>query len=217
MKLTAAAEGSISPGIPSPSLPPPMGSCRATTSKAKVSRTLAVIALLAFESESPAEFQAVTHEFLTNAAAAGKTKLVVDLQGNGGGYILQGYDFFRQLFPSIQEEGFSRWKENDGFLAMSKIVSDNVADLNPYTSDDAGWISYYESWFNYRYDLNLTNQPFTSFEDKFAAHVYENTDYTSLMRWNLNDNLTTTNSTFGMGIEISGYGSLADLPQLFEA
>lgn len=178
---------------------------------------IAVIVLLAFESESPAEFQAVASQFFADAVAAGKTKLVIDFQGNGGGYILQGYDFFRQLFPSVQEDGFSRWKASPSFLAISDVVSDLVAKIDPYTSDDLDLISFYESWFNWRYDLNLTLDPFTSFEDKFGPVVYQDTDYTEIMRWNLNDNLTTTNETFGLGIEIAGYGTLANLTQPFAA
>jgi hypothetical protein len=156
---------------------------------------VAVISLLAFESDSIEEFQAATQQFIAGALAAGKKKLVIDFQGNGGGYILLGYDFFRQLFPQVVEDGFSRWKENDGFLAMAEIVSDRVAGLDPYASGNLNLVSDWESWFNWRYDLNLTNGPFTSFEDKFTANVFENTPYTALMRWNLNDNLTTTNTT----------------------
>ena len=37
------------------------------------------------------------------------------------------------------------------------------------------------------------------------------------MRWNLNDPLTTTNTTYGMGIEITGYGSRQNFTQPFAA
>lgn len=178
---------------------------------------VAVIVLLAFESESPAEFQEVCLQFFADAVAAGKTKLVVDVQSNGGGYILQGYDFFRQLFPHVVEDGFSRWKDSDSLVAISHVVSDLVANLDPYTSDNEDLIGFYESWFNYRYDLNITDNPFLTFEDKFGPAVYKDTNYTEIMRWNLNDNLTTTNSTFGMGMEIAGYGTLANLSQPFKA
>ncbi|KAK3399896.1 hypothetical protein B0T20DRAFT_172260 [Sordaria brevicollis] len=204
----AAAPAANVPGYPKPVI---------ITSDAVVSgyflegagyEDVAVIALLAFSSQSIAEFQAVVQDFLAEAVAAGKTKLIVDFQNNGGGYILQGYDFFRQLFPSIVQDGYSRWKETDSYNAMAEIVSDRVAGVNPYTNPDGDLVEDYESWFNYRYDLNLTNQPFPSFASKFSPHVYANTPYTNLMRWNLNDNLTTTNDTYGMGIEITGYGSL---------
>ncbi|ROW09275.1 hypothetical protein VPNG_05791 [Cytospora leucostoma] len=178
---------------------------------------VAVIVLLAFESESVPEFQAVISQFIADAVAAGKTKLVVDVQSNGGGYILLGYDFFRQLFPHIVQDGFSRWKDSDSLVTISHIVSDLVDDLDPYTSDNEDLIGFYESWFNYKYDLNITDDPFLTFKDKFGPVTYHHTNYTEILRWNLNDNLTTTNDTFGMGIEISGYGTLANLTQPFKA
>lgn len=178
----------------------------------------AVIVLLAFENPDPAQFQAVINDFFEEAVAQGKTKLVVDFQGNGGGLILLGYDFFRQLFPHIQEDGFSRWRENKGFLGLSHIVSDELGGgFNPATSSDGGRVEDSTTTFNYRHDLNLTNGNFLTFEDKFAPQQYKNSDYTSLMRWNLNDPLITTNSTYGMGIEISGYGTRKNLTQPFEA
>lgn len=176
-----------------------------------------VLALLAFENESPAEFQAVTQECLTKAVAAGKTKLVVDFSVNGGGLILQGYDFFRQLFPHVLQDGFSRWRENDGFVAAAQIVARLVQGLNPATSDNADLIGAYESWFDYHYDLDKANAPFPSYDAKFSPHVYKGTPYTALMRWNLDDPLTTVNATFGLGIEITGYGSRANATQPFDA
>ncbi|KAH7310470.1 hypothetical protein B0I35DRAFT_74703 [Stachybotrys elegans] len=178
---------------------------------------VAVISLLAFQSQSTAEFHAVVGDFLAEAKAAGKTKLVVDFQGNAGGYILLGYDFFRQLFPSIQEDGFTRWKGNDGFLAISDIFSKAVDGLDPFTSDDEFLINMYETWFNFRYDLNLTLDNFETFEDKFAPHIYKDTRYTALMRWNLSDPLTTVNRTFGLGTPVAGYGTLQNLTQPFAA
>lgn len=205
------------PGYPKPVLATKDGIVSGYYLEGEGLEDVAVIVLLAFESESPPEFQAVAHDFFAEAKAAGKTKLVVDFQANGGGLILQGYDFFRQLFPRIQEDGFSRWKANDAYLSMSHVISDAVKDFDPYTSDDETLISLYETWFNYRYDLNLTLENFESFADKFAPHFYKDTPYTALMRWNLTDPLTTTNKTFGVDMEIAGYGSLQNLTQPFRA
>ncbi|KAK1522325.1 uncharacterized protein CCOS01_10037 [Colletotrichum costaricense] len=207
----------ILPGYPEPIVTTSDGVVSGYYLEGEGFEDVAVIVLTAFENESPAEFQKVAQDFYTAALSAGKTKLVIDFQQNGGGYILQGYDFFRQLFPETDQDGFSRWKESDGFVAAAQIVSDIVADVDIYTSDDENLISLAESWFNWRYDYNLTNQPFTSYEDKFAPQIFQNTSYTDLMRWNLNDPLTTTNATFGLGIEIHGYGNLTGLPQPFAA
>lgn len=219
---TASTEGTAASEVTMPGYPTPV----VITNDAVVAgyylegegyEDVAVIVLLAFESESISEFQSVCSTFFAEAVAAGKTKLVIDFQSNGGGYILQGYDFFRQLFPSIVQDGFSRFKDSESYLAISEIVSDLVTGLDPYTSDNEDLIGFYESWFNYRYDLNITDDPFLTFDDKFGPAFFQDTNYTEILRWNLNDNLTTTNETFGMGIEISGYGYLSNLTQPFAA
>lgn len=216
-RLTSAAGVSIGPGYPDPVISTGDGVVSGYYLDAPEFSDVAVLVLTAFESESIQEFQAVLQDFLAEAKDAGKTKLVIDFQGNGGGYILQGYDFFRQLFPSVVQDGFSRWKESDSFMAMSRIASDRVKGVNPYTTADQSLVADWETWHNWRYDLGINNRHFKSFEDKFAPHVYEHTKYTNIMRWDLNDNLTTTNTTWGMGIEITGYGALVNESQPFRA
>ena len=66
---------------------------------------VAVLSMITFEPKIPREFQSVVQNFLADAKAAGKTKLVIDVSANGGGIILQGYDTFRQLFPQIEQDG----------------------------------------------------------------------------------------------------------------
>lgn len=53
---------------------------------------VAVLSMLSFSPNDPVEFQRVVETFFDKAVAAGKKKLVVDVQVNGGGYIFQGYD-----------------------------------------------------------------------------------------------------------------------------
>ncbi|KAI9640692.1 hypothetical protein NHQ30_011001 [Ciborinia camelliae] len=176
---------------------------------------VAVLTLLSFEPESSEEFQAVTKTFLADAVRDGKTKLIIDLQANGGGYVLQGHDEFRQFFPHTVQEGYGRIRESDTYLTIAKIFSKDIpADFDPNTASD-DIITEFETTFNYRYDYNVTNQPFPTFEDKFAPHVYKGDNYTNLIRLNLNDPLTTVNSSYGQGIEMSGYGSLSNLTQPF--
>lgn len=180
-------------------------------------KDVAVLALRSFKPNSIPEFQAVVQDFIAAAKHANKKKIVIDLQGNGGGYILLGYELYRQFFPHVQEDGFSRWKDTKTYLGLSKAIESYADGFNPYTSDDSEKIDMYNSWFNWRFDLNTTHQPFTSFDDKFHPHVYENTPYTNLMAWDLNNTLLTKNETFGHGIWITGYGDLKNATQPFNA
>ncbi|KAK4227423.1 hypothetical protein QBC38DRAFT_191754 [Podospora fimiseda] len=102
-------------------------------------------------------------------------------------------------------------------MAMARVVTDLVAGVkDPHTEPSAKLLTEYRTPLNYRYDLNVTNQPFPSFEAKFPEdNVWKGTKYTSLMRWNVNDSLYTINNTFG--IEITGYGTLSNATQHFAA
>jgi hypothetical protein len=177
---------------------------------------VAVMSLLAFESESFVEFQQIEQKFLADAVRDGKTKLIVDLSANGGGYILQGYDLFRQLFPSIIQDGYSRWRESDTFLTIAEIYWAQSANFTPVSASVEN-IKQYETTFNKEYDLNFTDQPFLTFKDKFAPHVYKGDNYTALMRWNLTDPLTTSDANFGVGANITGYNSRTNFTQPFLA
>ena len=215
--IGAAGSSIIAPGYPAPVI---------TTNDSIVSGyylddegcdDVAVISLLAFESESAVEFQAVAQNFFADAVAAGKKKLVIDLSANGGGYILQGFDLFRQLFPHIIQEDYTRFRESKYLLDTAHILSDAIpADYNPDTASPQ-LIEDYEVFLNYRYDYNFTEQPFETFEDKFAPRIYKGDAYTQLIRWNFNDPLTTSNSTYGFGTDVTGYGSRTNFTQPFAA
>lgn len=205
------------PGYPAPVIATKDGLASGYYLQGEGVNDVAVLSLLSFHPRSSVEFQAVISDFLQEAKAAGKKKLVVDLQNNGGGSILLGYDFFRQLFPQIVPDGYSRWKESEGYMAMARVISAVSAYVDPENTPNETLVSLYQTWFNYRHDLNITGQSFQTFLDKFAPHVYENTKYTNIMRWNLTDPLTTKNTTFGSGIDVSGYGSRANLTQPFAA
>ncbi|KAK2595495.1 hypothetical protein QQS21_006770 [Conoideocrella luteorostrata] len=214
------------PGYPDPVIATKDGIVSGYYLKGHGYETIAVLSVRSFKFNdkvsSSADFQAVISDFLREARTAGKTKLIIDFQNNPGGYILLGYDLFRQLFPSIIQDGYSRWKLNNGFLAISRLVSEHAEDEdlasrpNP-AKPDPDYKTLPATWFNYRSDLNLTNQKFSTFNDKFDPHLYQDTDYSALMRWNLSDPRITTNKTTGIGIQISGYGSRSNLTQYFEA
>ena len=61
---------------------------------------LLVISLPSFDPLSEwVEYQDVLRQCLATAEKKGKTKLVIDLRGNGGGNVFAAFDFFKQLFP----------------------------------------------------------------------------------------------------------------------
>lgn len=153
---------------------------------------VAVLALLTYEPEIPAEFQLVVQTFLADAKAAGKRKLVVDVSANGGGYIFQGHDTFRQLFPQIQQDGFNRFRSNSVLQIAARQFSGAIPNgFDPETSPNDTLINIYESYENFRFDLNLTNQSFVDVGAKFSTDTFNGDNFTQIHRWNFDDPLLT--------------------------
>ena len=178
---------------------------------------VAVLSMLSFDPDVPVDFQTAVQTFFADAIAAGKTKLVVDLSANGGGYILQGYDTFRQLFPQILQDGFTRFRNQESFdLIAQEYAAFIPANYSPATAS-ADLINIFESAPNYRFDYNITDQPFTSLEAKLGPQTYQGDNFTNIIRWDLDDPILTINATFGMGEEITGYGNRSNFTQPFAA
>jgi hypothetical protein len=61
---------------------------------------LAVVALPTFAPADDYVLQNKLRTFLATAREKSKTKLIIDVRGNGGGHVSDGYSFFKELFPS---------------------------------------------------------------------------------------------------------------------
>ena len=72
------------------------------------------------------EFQSVVEKFLAASVKTGKRKLIIDLQGNGGGFVDLGTDTFAQLFPSMAPNSKSNIRDHLGFWILGNVASDNV-------------------------------------------------------------------------------------------
>lgn len=169
---------------------------------------VAVLSMVSFDPDQPAEFQAVVQTLIAEAKAAHKTKLVIDLSANGGGIILQGYDTFRQLFPHIVQQGFTRFRDNPIMLQMAREFSTLIPpNFNEETADN-DLINLWETFLNYGYDLDLEDENFKTFDDKFEPAVFNGDNFTQIIRWNLSDPLTTINFTYGLGMDVTGYVSI---------
>lgn len=163
----------------------------------------AVLALTSFSPKSNTDFQDVVSTFLAKAVRDGKTKLVVDLQANGGGFIYLGYDLFRQLFPQMIPEGDSRFKATKTWTGLSKMYSDYV-DTHP--NENLKSLA-----FAYQNDFNSSNQHFVSRQDKAGPYNIRNTPYTNRMRYDFE-------SLKGVGgITVTGYGDRVNGVQPFLA
>jgi hypothetical protein len=178
---------------------------------------VAVLVVRSFVGELDDEipFQSVNTYFIETAAALGKTKLIIDVSANGGGTILQGYDIFKQLFPSVVPYGANRFRAQESLNLMGE-QSSYLGGLLPRSLDNnVTWQDIQSSAFDYHTDLDINNQPFTSWPEKYGPETFGPgpDNYTSIFRWNLSDVLTPDNSG---GIYVSGYLNRSNITtQLF--
>lgn len=173
---------------------------------------VAVLTVPSFVSLDTAEieFQNVNSEFIAAALAANKTKLIIDVSANAGGTILQGYDLFKQLFPSILPYGGTRFRAHEAFNLLGQEYSEIASHYPRNLSQNDTIVEVESSAWNYRTDLDVNYKPFTSWAEKYGPHQHgpDDDEFTSIIRWNLSDVLTPLNSG---GIVISGYGNRSNV------
>jgi hypothetical protein len=66
-------------------------------------------------------------KFLDGAHADGKTNLIIDMSGNGGGDVNVGFNIFRILFPHASLETRTRFRRTELIRLMGKIFTSTQA------------------------------------------------------------------------------------------
>jgi hypothetical protein len=178
---------------------------------------IAVLSVPSFVSSDDAElnFQDVSEKFLAAAKAAGKKKLIIDVSANGGGTILQGYDLYKQIFPTkIDHAAADRFRAFESTDLLGQYFSRTAETLpRAYFPEEQNETLYeleadvVSSMFNYQSDLTANNTNFPNWPAKFGPLERHGDNFSSLFRWNLSDVLIPFNSG---GINIHGYGNLTN-------
>jgi hypothetical protein len=145
------------------------------------------------------DLQKINSDFIAAALAANKTKLIIDVSANGGGYGIQAFDLFKQLFPSIDPYGASRIRAHESVDLLGQIYSAPINHSDLPAGLDHLW--------NYHTDLDSNNEKFSSWEQKYGPHPLGpgNDTFTSLIRWDLSDPPTDN------GIWVTGYGNRSNM------
>ncbi|CZR51375.1 uncharacterized protein PAC_01250 [Phialocephala subalpina] len=66
-------------------------------------------------------FQSAVASFLSKCKVAGKTRLIIDVSANGGGFVVAGYELFAQLFPDVQRFQADNLRLADSLVNMARI------------------------------------------------------------------------------------------------
>ena len=180
------------------------------------SKDVAVLSIPSFSTtgtRAGVEFQSVLEIFLANATAAGKTKLVIDLQANPGGLIDLGYEVFRQLFPNLEPYGAANYRAHSGLDVIGQAVTDRFQHLastsaKGRTASEVRAISTADGLDAYNY-LKPDGTAYSSWSELYGPQQVNNDNFTSLVRMNLSD---PYQSLYGSPfINITGYGNRTDL------
>lgn len=126
--VSAVAASSPAPGYPSPIVRQINNLISGYYLEGGKYSEVTVLGVPSFVSLDSAEisFQAVGKQFIFMAEAAGKTKLIIDVNANGGGTIFQGYDLFKQFFPSIPPYGATRFRAFESTNLIGKKYSEVI-------------------------------------------------------------------------------------------
>ncbi|KAF2264308.1 hypothetical protein CC78DRAFT_427262, partial [Lojkania enalia] len=156
------------------------------------------------------ECQKVLRAFFETIAKQGKTKLVIDLRGNGGGFIDLAYETFKQLFPNIEPFGGSRYRAHEAFEIYSARISEFASNATLAEEDPLlyGAIIAAAGTFDWRGILDADFQPFSSFREYYGPYVHNNDNFTSIRRYNFSNTINgypSANTGPTTAFELTGY------------
>ncbi|KAF2827122.1 peptidase S41 family protein-like protein [Ophiobolus disseminans] len=146
------------------------------------------------------QFQRVIQRYIEGSKARGVAKHIIDVRTNGGGKVLSGYDMYLQFFPSQKPQTQSRYRGHRASevygSSLSSFAAPTLANGDLYTSpfSNDAYIS-----------SNLTK--FADWNAMYPPERFHNDTFTALLKYNLSDPLTTSDSRLAVGIVPTGYGS----------
>ncbi|KAL8856656.1 MAG: hypothetical protein Q9178_006723 [Gyalolechia marmorata] len=169
----------------------------------------AVLSIPSFEvnTEAILTFSESVGEFIQKSRNAGRERMIIDLQRNGGGGNLLATDVFKQFFPSIDPFGGSRLRAHDTANILGNTFSayyDSQRPNTTVTDQFAGSV-----WTAQGYLNAETGRNFSSWAELYGPHQYNGDFFTTTQR----DNLSSVVFSEAVGgIVVSGFANRTNLP-----
>ncbi|KAK5690067.1 hypothetical protein LTR97_012552 [Elasticomyces elasticus] len=151
-----------------------------------------VVACPSLNSANNYDFQNAFRSILATARSVGKSKLILDLRGNGGGTVRDGYDMFKQLFPSEVPYGAANLAAFPLVNALGDITTCQMAIKNR-TDRDVTWIRDYDVIE----DLTISLTHYGSWADFYGPIQRNGGNFTNLKRLNLTDRYSLVEPVYG--------------------
>ncbi|TGO24125.1 hypothetical protein BPAE_0111g00060 [Botrytis paeoniae] len=150
------------------------------------------------DTDAPLLQSEVVASFLSSCRKHNKTKLIVDVQANGGGAVVEGYDTFQRIFPSLEPFGASRMRNTEVGKFLGNVFTENV---------DIGGVPDANYEFEAQTYMDVNGKPFSNWSALDPPDTIYNDTFTAPTRF--------VPEYFAS--EISRNGSLALGPQIFES
>lgn len=97
---------------------------------------VAVLSVLGFApsgdfdtTEYVVNFQKVVGDFMAMSKQAGKTKLLIDVTGNGGGLVVAGFELYSQIFPGQQLFQANNLRRSPSLVEIADVSNANLDKL----------------------------------------------------------------------------------------
>ncbi|KAH8663648.1 hypothetical protein BGZ60DRAFT_565680 [Tricladium varicosporioides] len=110
--------------------------------------------------------------FLDACKAANKKHIIVDLQGDGGGFVSNGYDAFEEFFPTVQAFGARRSR----YTPLVDFISNVSSTVKTLTGTTIANV------YNIQTELDLNLKPFTSSKALVGPVDIDGDKFTTLSR-----------------------------------
>ena len=167
----------------------------------------AVLSLPSFSlnGENDRSFSSTVSDFITRSKAAGRTKVIIDLQRNQGGSFLLAVDTFKQFFPTLDPFRGQRARAVATADALGNTFT-QYFDTHHFTDDDDP--SYADVaasvWTATDYLNAATNANFTSWDGYYGPHSDHGDQFTTVSRDNLSSIIFDEQSA---DIVVTGYAN----------
>lgn len=190
---------------------------------------VAVMSVPSYDSPDVQLFQNIMRNFIRMSVAAGKTKMIFDLRGNGGGNAILGYDSFKQVFPQKSQAPFGgmRYRANEALNILGQTTRDFNANKTFAQSTPGAFsralgqlsmndILLYTSGFSFQHQLDVNNEAFGSWEQFFGPNSVNNDTFSATLRYNFSDEVSYTYPGFSV-IGFLENANETSTPQPFQA